>query len=269
MNASYEKLKNWFKQFNGALVAFSGGVDSSLLLAAARDALGDKALGVTATSETYSTEELERAKKIATDLGARHIIIKTSEFDDANFTSNPPDRCYHCKKELLQKLFEIAKQENISFIVDGTNADDANDYRPGSRATKEIPTRSPLAELKISKDEVRKMAKERGLPNWDHPACACLASRIPYGEEITPARLRKIANAEREIRALGYRVLRVRDHDTLARVELSPDEIAKAATEESRAKIVDACKRAGYTYVCIDLEGYRMGSFNQLLDREK
>lgn len=269
MNTTYEKLKDWFRQFDGALVAFSGGVDSSLLLAAAHDALGEKALGVTAQSETYSPEELDRAKKIAAELGARHLVVETSEFENPLFTSNPPDRCYHCKRELLQSLFEIAKKEKLSFVVDGSNADDKNDYRPGSRATKEIPTRSPLLELNIGKDEVRKMAHERGLPNWDHPACACLASRVPYGEEITPERLRKIAAAERAIKELGYKVVRVRDHNTLARIELTPNDISSVLNEQVRAKIVSVCKSAGYTYVCIDLEGYRMGSFNQLLENSE
>jgi uncharacterized protein len=261
----YSRLVSMLKKMEGIVVAFSGGVDSSLLLAAAVDALGEKALGITATSPTYSMEELTRAKKVASIIGARLVLLETHELESIYFKENPIDRCYHCKKELFEELKKVAVREGLPVIMDGNNIDDLGDYRPGARAAKEACVRSPFVELGIGKNDIRKMARERGLPNWNEPAHACLASRIPYGEEITLQRLERIGKAERGIRAAGFVQFRVRDHGTVARVELAPSEISRALPPVVRKKIVAACKKAGYAYVAMDLEGYKTGSMNRVL----
>jgi uncharacterized protein len=263
--ASYQSLVAWLKKMGGAVVAFSGGVDSSLVLAAAVDGLGRNAVAVTACSPTYPAHEQEQAVTLARLLGARHELIDSAEVENPAFRANPPDRCYHCKRELFRKLAQIATNQGLGLVVDGSNADDESDYRPGSRAAREFRIRSPLAELGYTKADVRRLARERGLPNWDQPACACLASRIPYGEEITAARLERVANAEAKIRGLGFRMVRVRDHGELARIEVGRDELELLLAAGMRQSLVNACKEQGYTFVCLDLEGYRTGSLNEVL----
>ncbi len=247
----------------GAVVAFSGGVDSSLLLAAAQDALGPRALAATAVSPTYPDTELSRARELAKHLGSRHLVVKTHEFHDAAYRANPPNRCYFCKKDLFKRLKEIASQEGLQFVIDSSNSDDLGDFRPGRNAARELGVRSPFVELGFGKAEIRRMAKEAGLSNWDQPSQACLASRIPYGEEITLAKLDRIGRAEYLLHALGFRQVRVRDHETLARSEVPRDQLDEALESEARQRIIDGCKEFGYTYVCLDLEGYRSGAMNE------
>lgn len=262
---AYQRLEALLKELGGALLAFSGGVDSSLLLAAAREALGDSVLAVTATSPTFPSHELESARRLAAKLGVRWITLETQELDDPQFTENPPNRCYFCKKKLFSQFLEKAREEGLPFVIDATNADDLADYRPGLRALRELGIRSPFAELGIGKEEIRRFAKALGLDNWDKPSSACLASRIPYGEEITKARLERIGKAEAALRDLGFRQIRVRDHGALARIEMDADDMIGLTASPLRDTIVQACKASGYLYVTLDLQGYRTGSMNESL----
>ncbi len=246
-------------------MAFSGGVDSSVLLAAALQALGQKALAVTAVSPTYPETELAGAKELVHAMGARHLVIKTAEFEHADYRANPPNRCYFCKKDLFERLKEIASQEGLPYVLDGSNADDLGDFRPGREAAKELGVRSPFVEIGLGKARIRRIAKELGLPNWNQPSQACLASRIPYGEEITLAKLERIERAESVLRSLGLRQVRVRDYGELARIEIAPDELDDALLRAKRMQILNECRAAGYTYVCVDLEGYRSGAMNEAL----
>ncbi len=263
---SYDRLVEKLRGLRGAVVAFSGGVDSSLLLAAAVDALGDRALAVTACSPSYPARERERAVEIARSIGARHVLFDSDELDDPRYRANPPDRCYYCKGALFRELRAMADEQGLPALLDGESRDDAADFRPGSRAAREAGVRSPLAELGLRKDDVRRLSRERGLPGWDRPACACLASRIPYGVEITAEHLARIGVAEEAILALGFTVVRVRDHGDVARVELGSDEIDRALRPGIRSAISAACRAHGFAYAAIDLDGYRTGSLNEILD---
>jgi uncharacterized protein len=269
MPASYDELLVLLRSVGGALVAFSGGVDSTLLLAAAHDALGERVLAVTAVSPTLPASDLASANAMAAQLGARWITLQTDELADPCFRANPPDRCYYCKKELFAKLLDIARREGLPVVLDGANADDLSDYRPGMNATRELGVRSPFIELGIGKNDIRRMARERGLPDWERPSSACLASRIPYGEEITVERLERIGRSEDALRALGFRQVRVRDHGAVARIEVGRDEMNKLLDEAMRDAALAACKQAGYRYVTLDLQGYRTGAMNETLPPEK
>jgi len=251
--------------FGSACVAFSGGVDSSVVLAIAARALGaEQVTAFTAASETYREEELERARTVAAELGVRHVVRRTGELDDECFAANPPRRCYHCKAHLLDGLAAAAAEDRRAVLVDGANRDDLGDFRPGMQAADERGVRHPLVEAGLGKQQVRALAAALGLPTADLPAQACLASRIPYGERITVAKLRQVAAAEDALGQLGFGPCRVRHHGAIARVEL-PLEQLTCAVGEARAVIVERLRDLGWTYVTLDLGGLRSGSMNEVL----
>src|SRR5438093_6671760 len=262
-----DRLERWLSAFHSVIVAYSGGVDSSVLLRVARGVLGARALGVIGRSESYAPRELELALDQAAWFGARVEVVTTGELEDESFRSNSPARCYHCKSELYRKLVDLARREDAT-ILDGTIADDAGDWRPGRRAADEHDVRSPLAELGFTKDDVRQAARFYGLTSQDKPASPCLASRIPYGTEITKEILSMVDRAEELLRSLGFRELRVRHHGDVARLEVPAAELARAIDPAIRERLVQGLKALGYRYVALDLEGFRSGSLNRALDAE-
>lgn len=264
--AGVAKLHDLLREWGPVLVAFSGGVDSTVVLKVALEELGsERVLAVTAHGDVHTDEELGAAREAAARLGARHLILTTSELAIPGFSTNPPDRCYLCRSEMYARLLEVARAEGIRTVVDGTNRDDGTDYRPGARAAAESGVRSPLAEAGLGKDGVRALARKLGLQNWDLAASPCLASRFPYGEALTDAGLRMVAEGERYLKGLGFRTVRVRHHGILARVEVGADDISRAAEESVRRAIVNHLREVGYTYVTLDLEGFRSGSLNEAL----
>jgi len=246
-------------------VALSGGADSSYLAWAAYKALGARALSVTALSPSYSAHDRSIVEELVGKLGLRHEFIETHEMDNPAYRANAIDRCYFCKDELFSALDELAHTRGFAAIAYGVNADDTLDFRPGHRAATEHQVLAPLLDVGLSKAEIRHLSHRAGLPTWDRPASACLASRLPYGTEVTPERLGLIERGEAALRALGFRQFRVRLHDRLARVEVSPQEMPRALTPEMAAAMVDKLKDAGFTYVALDLQGYRQGSLNETL----
>lgn len=262
------QLTQIIESMGSLVVAFSGGIDSSLIAKVAYDSLGNRAIAVTATSPAYPLYEIEEAKKIASDIGIRHILIESNELDIAEFARNNTDRCYHCKMELFDKLKSIADELHINHIACGTTVDDLSDYRPGMEAAKRLGVRSPLVEAGLTKTMVREISKMLGLPNWDKPSFACLSSRFPYGTEITGDRLSQVGMCETYLRQLGFKQFRVRYHGEVARIEISVDELKHFMEDPSlREKIVKKFKEFGFTYVTMDLEGYRTGSMNEVLIR--
>lgn len=260
-----EQLQALFQEIDQALIAYSGGVDSTLVAKIAYNVLGDRALAVTAVSASLLPEELEDAKIQAATIGIAHKIVQTQEMDNPNYTSNPVNRCYFCKSELHDTLKPLALELGYPYVVDGVNADDLHDYRPGIQAAKERGVRSPLAEIGVTKAEVRQISQQLGLPWWDKPAQPCLSSRFPYGEEITIAKLQRVGRAEIYLRNLGWQNFRVRSEGDTARIELSPDKIQDFVTTTDLPSLVSVFQNWGFIYVTLDLEGYRSGKLNQVL----
>jgi pyridinium-3,5-biscarboxylic acid mononucleotide sulfurtransferase len=266
----YDALRQILAAMNSLVIGFSGGVDSTLLLKVAVEKLGDKTLAMIGRSATYPTREFEEALALAKSIGARYEIVQTEETDDLKFKENPPDRCYYCKTELFGKLREIAQRDGIAWIADGTITDDLGDFRPGMRARSEGDVRSPLLEAGFSKDDVRELSKHLGLPTWDKPSFACLSSRFPYGTPILRENLSRVDAAETFLRDNNFRRFRVRFHDsTTARVEVDPAEISRLVQEPFRTQLVGHFKQLGFTYVTLDLQGYRTGSMNEVLSEEE
>ncbi len=269
IQAKYLQLQSILRELGSVVIGYSGGVDSTLLLKVAVDTLGDNTLAVIGKSETYPTREYEEAIRLAKSFGAQYIEVRTEETDNLKFQENPPDRCYFCKTELFSRLTTIAQERGIPWIADGTITDDVGDFRPGMRAKKELNVRSPLLEANLSKNEVRELSHQLGLPTWDKQSFACLSSRFPYGQGITKEALMKIDAAETLLRDLGFRSFRVRHHDDkTARIEVGKDEIGRLFDDKIRTTIVEQLKTLGFTYVTLDLQGYRTGSMNEVLSIE-
>ena len=268
MKDKINELKERLKEYKSAVIAFSGGVDSTFLARIAKDVYGNNLLLITATSSTYPFYELEEAKSLAFFLGVEHKIIVSEEIDIPGYADNPPDRCYYCKSELFGKIKYIASVENFEVVFDGSNADDLKDFRPGMKAKKEKGVISPLADAGFTKSDIRHFSSKLRLPTATKQSYACLASRFPYGEKITKLKLDRLAMAELEVRNLGFTQFRIRSHENLARFEFIPSEMDKAW--EIKEQLTAICKRVGYNYTTIDLTGYRTGSMNELLsDSEK
>lgn len=258
-----EKLKTILKKMDSVLIAYSGGLDSTLLLKVAQNVLGDKVLAVTADSATYPAEELDFSKKMARKFGVKHKIIRTRELKDERFISNPVNRCYFCKLELFRRLKDIARKDKFNFVVDASNISDLKDFRPGAVAKKELKVRSPLEEAGFTKGDIRRFSKILRLPTAEKPSLACLASRIPYGTKISPLLLSRINRAENFLRKQGFTQVRLRHYNGLCRIEVLKSDIPRIINK--RVQILDKMKELGYNYVTIDLEGYRTGSMNPAL----
>ncbi len=259
------RLRQRLKDLNSCAIAYSGGVDSTFLITVAYQELGDHALAVTATSSTYPRKELKEAERYAQKLGIPHVVIHSEELDIDGFMQNTPDRCYYCKKELFQKIQRIAKKHHLAYVLDGSNADDISDYRPGAKAKEELGVKSPLQDVGLTKKEIRELSKEMRLDTADKPALACLASRFPYGTPITAELLKQVDAAEAFLGSLGVRSCRVRYHGTIARIEVLPPDFPIILTHAT--EIIKQFKDLGFTYITLDIEGYRTGSLNEVLPR--
>ena len=265
LHEKLSQLQQVFQEMDRSLIAYSGGVDSTLVAKIAFDVLGDRSLAITANSPSLLPEELEDAKIQAAEIGITHEVVTTHEMDNPNYTSNPINRCYFCKSELHDTLKPLALERGYPYVVDGVNADDLQDYRPGIQAAKERGARSPLAEIGLTKPEVRQLSQYLGLSWWDKPAQPCLSSRFPYGEEITIAKLQRVGRGERYLRQLGLKNLRVRSEGETAKIELLPEQIKEFVLTHDLPQLVAAFQSFGFLYVTLDLEGYKSGKLNQVL----
>ncbi len=268
LEEKYNKLKKQLKDIGSVCVAFSGGVDSTLLLYVAHEVLGDKAMGITVRASMHSSREMVEAAEFVADIGVKHLFIKADEYNIPEFVANEKDRCYHCKKAIFTKIKELAGESGIPYIADGSIADDVFDYRPGMIALKELEVISPLKDAGLTKEEVRALSKQLNLPTWNKPSMACLASRIPYGVPITPEKLAIVEKGELYLLDNGFTQFRVRYHGDIARIELIPEEQMKFLEPLFMAKTVDYFKEIGFVYVTLDLGGYRVGSMNEVLTQE-
>lgn len=265
MHNKFADLQENLRQRGSLAVAFSGGVDSAFLLKVAHDVLGSRVIAVTACSPALPGRELREAEAFARELGVGHIVIQTNEFALSGYVNNPVDRCYFCKREIFAQISAVAAQHGLRFVADGSNVDDRGDYRPGMRALRELGIVCPLGEAGLGKQEIRMLSREMGLPTWDKPALACLSSRIPYGQKITREKIASIDKAETFLLGLGFRQVRVRHHGDIARIEVSEEERSRFFDSSLMDKIVDMLKQYGFSYVTLDLQGYRTGSLNEVI----
>lgn len=262
----YGRLKDYLASFGSVAVAFSSGVDSTFLLYAAKEALGDHAIAVTASSCSFPGRELKEAKEYCQKMGIRHLVIKSEELEIEGFSHNPKNRCYLCKHELFEKIGALAKEQGINEIAEGSNLDDNGDYRPGLQAVAELGIKSPLRHIGFTKQEIRELSRYLNIPTWNKQSFACLSSRFPYGDLINEKKLKMVDRAEQLLLDMGFHQLRVRIHGDVARIELLPEEFPKFMEEKTRLSVYKKFKEYGFSYVTLDVLGYRMGSMNETLD---
>ncbi len=268
LDTKYQQLLNYFRNLESVAIAFSGGVDSTFLLAAAKEALDSKTIGITIDSPSFSRKELDDSIRLSAQIGAKHVILTDHKIEE-EIRFNPENRCYFCKKMEFGNIINEANRLGFKWVIDGSNADDLNDYRPGQKAIKELQVKSPLMELGFTKEEIRTLSKKMGLETWDKPAAACLYSRIPYGSEIKPDDLRKVEQSEDYLQSIGFRQVRVRCHDKLARIEVSKSDMNRLFDESIRLEVYKQLKTYGFDYITVDILGYRMGgSYNELIGRK-